>query len=62
MKVFATSCKETIDDCRVYFGFPTIHSVVKNRKTAFLRKFVEHVNVLRKMCSESAAAELLKLA
>jgi hypothetical protein len=62
MKVFATSCRDIIDDCREYFGFPTMQQFVKSRKSAFLRKYVEHSNILCKMCSEAAEAELHNLA
>ena len=61
MKVFATSCKDTIDECRHYFGFPTVQQIVKSRKTAFLTKYGEHTNILCKMCSEAAVTELLNL-
>jgi len=61
MKVFATCSKEIIDDCRVYFGFPTVQQLVIRSKSAFLTKFAEHSNILCKMCSDAAVAELLTL-
>jgi len=61
MKVFATCSKEIIDDCGVYFGFPTVKQLVIRSKSAFLTKYAEHSNILCKMCSDAAVAKLLTL-
>ena len=61
MKVFRTYSKDIIDECRSYFCFPTVQQLVKDRKIAFLRKYVSHSNMLCKMCSDAAVAELNEL-
>jgi len=61
MKVFAACSKDIIDDCRVCFGFSAVQQFIKRSKSAFLTKFAEHSNILCKMCSEAAVAELLTL-
>ena len=57
MKIFGTYSAEIIKNCQEYFDFPPAHTLVRNRKLKFLRKFVASENIICMLCSESAETE-----
>jgi len=58
MKIFRTYSIEIIAECQLFFAFPPVHQLVRNRKTRFLRKYLALENTVCMLCSESAAIEL----
>jgi exonuclease III len=61
MKLFKTTSKDIVNECQLFFGFPTIPELIRQRKISFLHKFTLTVNSICKLFSPDASQELYLL-
>jgi len=61
MKTFRTSSSEIIEDCRLFFAFPTVEQLIKTRKVRFLQKYISVKNYICKLFAADAECELNEL-
>ena len=46
MKIFHTTSNDVISECQLFFRFPPVHILVRERKLKFLQKYAASENVL----------------
>ena len=61
MKLFRTSSRDIVNECRSFFGFATTITIIRRRKDAFLRKLLESKNGICLSLQLTARRDLLLL-